>query len=174
VADVPQTIVLKRDRDLEGRSWEVWVRRGLFWLLPLVTLLALLNLFGQRPTTSLGDAGGASLKVYSPSRVRAGLIYQARFHVIAQRDLKRATLVLDPGWLEGMTVNTIEPQPVTEGSANGRLTLGLGHIPAGQSYLLFVYFQTNPTNVGHRNQNVTLKDGNQTLLHLTRTITIFP
>jgi hypothetical protein len=54
------------------------------------------------------------------------------------------------------------------------LTLGLGHIPAGQSYLLFVYFQTNPTNVGHRNQNVTLKDGNQTLLHLTRTITIFP
>jgi hypothetical protein len=174
VADIPDTIVLKRDRDLEGRGWEIWVRRGLFLLLPLVSLLALLNLFGQRPSTSLGNAAGASLKVYSPSRVRAGLIFQARFHVTAQRDLKQATLVLDPGWLEGMTVNTIEPQPVSEGSDNGRLTLDLGHIPAGQSSLLFVYFQTNPTNVGHRDQNVTLKDGDQTLLQLKRTITIFP
>jgi hypothetical protein len=174
VADIPQTIVLKRDRDLEGRAWEIWVRRALFLLLPLVSLLALLNLFGQRPSTSLGNAAGASLKVYSPSRVRAGLIYQARFHVTAQRDLKQATLILDPGWLEGMTVNTIEPQPVNEGSDNGRLTLDLGHIPAGQSHLLFMYFQTNPTNVGHRDQNVTLKDGDQTLLHLKRTITIFP
>jgi hypothetical protein len=35
-------------------------------------------------------------------------------------------------------------------------------------------FQTNPTNVGHRDASVTLKDGDQTLLRLHRTITVFP
>ncbi|HKC22730.1 MAG TPA: hypothetical protein VKB64_09485 [Gaiellaceae bacterium] len=73
-----------------------------------------------------------------------------------------------------MTLNPIAPSPVDEASDNGRLALGLGHIPAGRSYLLFMQFQTNPTNVGHRDASVTLKDGNQKLLHLSRTITIFP
>jgi hypothetical protein len=73
-----------------------------------------------------------------------------------------------------MTLNTMEPSPVGEASNNGRLSLDLGHIPAGQSYILFLQFQTNPTNVGHRDASVTLKDGDQTLLHLHRTITIFP
>jgi hypothetical protein len=175
MADIPDQIVLKRHRDLEGRNWEIWVRRCLFALLPLVCLLGLLNVFGQHPsTTTVNSSGAASLKLYAPSTVRGGLIYQARFHITAQRDLKQATLVLSPGWLEGMTLNTMAPSPVGEASNNGRLSLDLGHIPAGQSYLLFMQFQTNPTNVGHRDASVTLKDGNQTLLHLHRTITIFP
>lgn len=172
---VPDHVVLKRDRDLVGRGWEIWVRRGLFSLLPLFSILGLLNVFGQHPSTTTVNASGAvSLKLYAPSRVRGGLIWEARFHITAQRDLKEATLLLSPGWLEGMTLNTMEPSPVGEASNNGRLSLDLGHIPAGQSYLLFLQFQTNPTNVGHRDASVTLKDGDQTLLHLHRTITIFP
>jgi hypothetical protein len=174
VADIPDQIVLKRDRDLEGRAWEIWLRRGLFALLPLIALLGLLNLFGQRPSTTTHSASGASLEIFAPSRVRSGLLYQARFHITAQRDLKEATLVLSPGWLEGMTVNTIEPSPVGEASNNGRLSLDLGHIPAGESYLLFMQFQTNPTNVGHRDASVTLKDGDETLFRIHRSITIFP
>jgi hypothetical protein len=73
-----------------------------------------------------------------------------------------------------MTVNTIEPSPVGEASNNGRLSLDLGHIPAGQSYLLFMQFQTNPTNVGRRDASVTLKDGDAPILQVHRTITIFP
>jgi hypothetical protein len=174
VADIPHQIVLKRDRDLEGRAWQIWVRRGLFLLLPILALLGLLNLFGQRPTTTTKAAGAASLKLYAPPRVRSGLIYQARFHITAQRDLNQASLVLSPGWLESMTLNTIEPSPVDEASDNGRLSLDLGHIPAGSSYLLFMQFQTNPTNVGHRDASVTLKDGDRTLLQIHRTITVFP
>jgi hypothetical protein len=174
VADIPSQIVLKRDRDLEGRAWEIWVRRGLFSLLPIVALLGLLNVFGQRPTATTISAGGASLKLYAPPRVRSGLLYEARFHITAQRDLKHATLLLSPGWLESMQINTIEPSPVNEASDNGRLSLDLGHIPAGGSYLLFMQFQTNPTNVGHRDASVTLKDGDQTLLYIHRTITIWP
>jgi hypothetical protein len=175
MAGVPDHVVLKRDRDLTGRGWEIWVRRGLFSLLPLVSILGLLNLFGQHPsTTTVNSAGAASLKLYAPGRVRGGLIWEARFHITAQRDLKDATLLLGPGWLEGMTLNTMEPSPVGEASNNGRLSLELGHIPAGQSYLLFLQFQTNPTNVGHRDASVTLKDGDETLLRIHRTITIFP
>jgi hypothetical protein len=174
VAGVPYQVVLKRDRDLAGRGYQIWIRRVLFALLPLIALLALLNVFGQRPSTSTESASAATLKLFAPTRVRSGLIYQARFRVTANRDLKSATLVLGPGWLESMTVNTIEPSPVNEGSENGRLTLELGHIPAGGSYLLFMQFQTNPTNVGHRSAPVTLLDGNREILHVDRSITVFP
>jgi len=171
---VPDTIVVKRDLELAGRRHELGVRRALFALLPLLSLLALLNLFGQRPSRSNATAAQASLAVYAPSRVRGGLLYEARFRVTARAELKKAVLVLDSGWLENITVNSIEPQPVSESSADGRLALDLGEIPSGKSYLLFVYFQVNPTNVGHRSANVTLYDGSQKLLEASRTITIFP
>lgn len=172
--DIPDTIVLKRDRDLAGRRWEIWLRRGLFALLPLVVVLALLNVFGQRPSDVGARADAASLSVYAPGRVRGGLLFQARFHVIARSDLKNATLVLAPGWLEGMTVNTIEPAPISEASRNGSLSLELGHIPRGQSHLLFIQFQVNPTNVGHRSHDVDLYDGDTRLLHVDRSITVYP
>src|SRR4051794_22946042 len=105
MAQIPDTIVLKRDRDLAGRQNEIWVRRGLFALLCVVPVLALLNVFGQRPATSSAAIGAARLSVYAPTRVRGGLLFQARFHLTAERDIKKAILVLAPGWLEGMTVN---------------------------------------------------------------------
>ena len=170
----PDLIVLKRDRDLGGRAYEAWIRRGLFALLCAVPVLALLNVFGQRPGTESATAAAAKLELTAPSRVRGGLIFQARFTIEARQDLKKAMLVLDPGWLEGMTSNTIVPSPIGEASANGKLNLTLGHIPAGQSYVLFMQFQVNPTNVGRRSQDVTLYDGTQRLLAIDRTITVFP
>jgi hypothetical protein len=175
MADIPDGVVLTRDRDLSGgRASEIWVRRALFVLLPLIVVLALVNVFGQRPSTSTETASAATLKLYSPARVRGGLLYQARFNITARRDLKNAKLELGSGWLENMTVNSVEPQPVSEASSDGRLSLELGHIPAGESYLLFLYFQVNPTNVGHRSTPVTLLDGDDELLTVDRSITIFP
>jgi hypothetical protein len=174
VADAPDTIVLKRDRDLDGRGWDIWVRRGLFALVCAVPVVALFNVFGQRPDSRTLVAPQASLKVYAPAQVRGGLLYEARFHVTAREDLKDATLVLGSGWLEGMTLNTIEPSPVSEASNNGRLSLELGHIPAGESYLLFVQFQVNPTNVGRRSRSVELMDGDETITSYDETVTIFP
>lgn len=174
MGEIPDTIVLKRDRDLDGRSWEIWVRRSLFGMLVLIAVLALVNAFGQRPTTAVARAAPASLYLYAPARVRSGLLWEARFRITANRDLQKATLVLGPGWLEGLTMNTVEPSPLGEASANGRLSFDLGHIPAGKSFLLFLQFQTNPTNVGHRPQTVWLYDGSSLLLTLHRTITVFP
>jgi hypothetical protein len=170
----PDKLNLSKHRDLKGRRNHPWFRRGLLALVVAFAVVALFNVFGQRPQTSRASVAAATLSVYSPLRVRGGLLYTTRFHVTAHQDLKNATLVLDPGWIEGMQVNSINPQPVNEGSRNGRLVLQLGHIPAGSSYIEFIEFQVNPTNVGHRSQDVELDDGNTFLLKIHRTITIFP
>jgi hypothetical protein len=170
----PDFIVLTKHRDLVARRNEAWVRRGLLALIAAIPLLALFNVFGQRPWTSTGTTPGARLSVYTSDHLRGGLLYEARFHVQALHDLKDARLVLDSGWLEGMQVNTIEPSPIGEASSNGRLSLDLGHIPAGQKHLLFMQFQVDPTNVGHRSRDVSLFDGQRELLTVHRSVTIYP
>jgi hypothetical protein len=174
VSRIPDTIVLRRDRDLEPRLRENWIRRSLFGLICIVPILALLNVFGQRPETTTGTAGAVQLSISAPSRVRGGLLYQARFRIAPTKKLTQAALVLAPGWLDGMTINTLEPSPVSETSIDGKLALDLGPIPAGRSYLLVVDYQVNPTNVGHRDQTVWLYDGNTPLVTIHRTITVFP
>jgi hypothetical protein len=174
VAANPDYIVLKRHRDLQGLRHYAWLRRGLIVLLGALLVVGLLNGFGQRPKTSTAETGAARLELYAPSRVRGGLYFEARFHITAVREIRDAGLVLDPGWAEGMTINTIEPSPIGEASRDGKLALDLGHIPQGQSYLLFMQLQVNPTNVGRRSQNVELFDGERHLLTIHRTVTIFP
>jgi hypothetical protein len=140
----------------------------------LIPLLALLNVFGQRPQTSSAAIAGAALRVYAPERARSGNVYAARFTIDATQELKNATLILDPGWAEAYTVNGVAPQPISEGSASGKLVFVLGHIPARRRYTMFLSLQVNPTNVGHRNQRVWLFDGQKQLLLIKRTVTVFP
>jgi len=176
VADVPDTLVLRRHRDLDGMfRGAVWVRRAVLALLTLLCVLALLNVFGQRPSTARAEAAAATLSLYAPTAIRGGDFMEARFHITAKQDLKKAILKLDPGWAEGMSLNTIEPSPVGEASDNGRLSFELGHIPAGQSFILFMQIQVNPTNVAwHRPQNVELDDGDTVVTRIHRSITVFP
>jgi hypothetical protein len=174
VADVPEGLVLRRHRDLVGRKNHIWIRRGLLALLVLFLVVALANLFGQRPGTAKVSTTAATIAVYAPARIRSGLYYEARFHIFARQEIKNAVLVLGSGWIEGITLNTIEPSPVGEASDNGRLELTLGHIPARQSYLLFVQSQVNPTTLGRRSQDAWLYDGKTRLAKLDRTMTIFP
>ena len=170
----PEGLSLEHDRDLRGRERRPVVRWVLAGVLAVFLVLGLLNVFGQRPSTTVEQGGGAELKVYSPATVRGGLYFESRFHLRALREIENATLVLDTGWLEGMTLNTVEPSPIGEASRDGRLALELGHIPAGDDYLLFLQFQVNPTNVGHRAADVDLYDGDRLLLHVDRTITVWP
>jgi hypothetical protein len=173
MADPPQFLSRRRHRDGAGQG-EARIRRVLLGLVGLVCLAGLLNLFGQRPETSEAAAPAASLKVYAASRVRGGLLYEARFTITARRDVENATLVLEPGWLEGITINTIEPGPIAEGSRDGNLVVELGHVRPGTSYILFLQLQVNPTNVGHRSQDVALYDGDRFLAKVDRSVTVFP
>ena len=158
-----------------GRRHEVWARRGILGAILVVPALAAFNVFGQRPGTIAADAAAARLAVYAPDVVRGGVLFEARFHVTARRELKDARLVLDPGWAEGVSINTIEPSPVGEASANGKLSLDLGHVPRGNKHLLFMQFQVNPTNVAwHRRADVALYDGDEHIVTVRRTVTVYP
>jgi hypothetical protein len=173
VADIPDQLVLKIARDREGKR-DVAFRRIALAALLLLLGLGLFNLFGQRPSTTVADADAATLEVYAPERVRGGLFYEARFRIDAVREVREATLVLDPGWAEGITINTVEPSPVGEASRDGKLAFELGRIPAGQKHVFFLHLQVNPTNVGHRSQDVRLYDGTELLATIDRSITVFP
>jgi len=170
----PDEIVLSRDRDLRGRDKDLWIRRSLMALVAVLPILALFNLFGQRPTTSKAAVPAATLSVYAPTRLRGGLLWEARFHVTAHEEIKNAILVLSTGWAEGITINTIEPSPTGEASKNGKLEFTLGHIPKDQSFILYMQFQVNPTNVGHRSRSTMLYDGDTKLAAVHQKVTIFP
>src|SRR4051794_11587510 len=100
---------MNRHRDLSGRGWHPWVHRVLLGLVAVVALLALLNVFGQRPRRALAGSAVASLSVEAPTRIRSGLLYTVAFRVTARRELKKAFLVLDSGWFDGMQVNSVVP-----------------------------------------------------------------
>jgi hypothetical protein len=176
VADVPDTLVLERHRDLEGmHGGAIWIRRGIVALIAVAAALGLANVFGQRPSTIRAVVPAAVVSLYAPTAVRGGDFMEARFHITAKKDIAKAVLKLDPGWVEGMSMNTVEPVPIGQASDNGRLSFTLGHIPAGRSFILFLQFQVNPTNVAwHRPQNVELDDGNRVLATLHRSITVYP
>ncbi len=174
VGEAPESLTLATHRDRRNWWQSVWIHRVLL-LAPLaLVIVALFDVFGQRPVSSAASASGARLEVNAPTHARSGLIYAARFHIDALRSLKRATLILSPGWADGYTVNGQAPQPLTQGSSNGDLSYGFGHIPAGQHLTFWLSLQVNPTTIGHHAQTVSLYDGETRLAVVHRSIFIFP
>jgi hypothetical protein len=174
VADTPQFLTLKRNRDHEGRAGRPWVRWILVAALSVVVVMGALNVFGQQPETVVVDGDAARLELFSPDDLRSGLYFMSRFVIDAKEDLAEATLVLDHGWLEGVTLNTVEPSPVGEASRDGQIAFELGHIPAGDQYRFYLQFQVNPTEFGRRSHDVALYDGDTLLARIDRTTMIWP
>jgi hypothetical protein len=171
---LPETLTLETHRDRRHWWQSAWVRRTLLAVPLALVVLGLANVFGQRMTTTSAPAADATLRVSAPTHARSGLIYAARFRIDATRDLKNATLVLDPGWADGFTVNGEAPQPLNQGSTDGRLNFGFGHIPAGNHLTFWLSLQVNPTTVGHHSQWVRLYDGKQLLAVVHRSLFVFP
>lgn len=173
VASVPDYLTLKEHRDgskIVERSFR-WAFVG---LLTAISLAALLNQFGQHPKTTHAAGAAADLIVRAPVRVRGGLLYEAHVSVVARKQLDDAVLVLDDGWTEQMTINTIEPSPDDEDGSDGRLSFGYGKLEAGAELSVYLQFQVNPTNVGRRSQRVELRDGPTLIAAADRTVTVFP
>jgi hypothetical protein len=174
MGDAPDGIPLERTRDLEGRSSGPWVRRGLLCMIAVLPVLALLNVFGQHPTTTSASVPAVNVNVTAPARLRSGLIFQVRVQVTAHRDIKELDLVFDRGWWESMSVNSTVPEPTEESSSDGRVVFDYGPLGAGHTHVSWLYFQVNPTNVGKRQENLDVKDGNSELVRIKRSLTIFP
>ena len=174
MTNVPDGIALDRDRDLEGRVRNPWVRRGLLCLIAVLPVLALLNVFGQHPTSTSASAPAASVTVTAPARLRSGLIFQVRVQIAAHQDIKELEVVFDRGWWESMSVNSTVPEPSEESSSDGRVVFDYGPLGRGHTHVSWLYFQVNPTNVGKRQENIDVKDGETELVRINRSMTIFP
>lgn len=171
---VPDGLTLERNRDLGGRAGHAWYRRVLLCAVAVLPILALLGVFGQRPTVTSAHTLGADLQVTAPARLRGGLIFQVRVDVTARAAIAMPQLVFDRGWWESMSVNSLEPNPSNESSRNGRVVLTFDRLAAGHTLTEWLYFQVNPTNVGNRSENVELDDGSAPLATVHRSLTIFP
>jgi hypothetical protein len=174
VTGLPDHLDRSAHVDLHGRNLEPWFRRVGLVLLLAACALGLANFFGQHTRVVSVDAAAAKLTVETPRAARGGLIYQAIFRIDAHRDLVKPTLVLDPGWFDGLTINTVQPDSVSWGHRSGRNTVALGPIAAGDHFVLRFQYQVNPTVLGHRTQNVVLADGESTLATLEHAQTIYP
>jgi hypothetical protein len=171
---VPDGLTLEHHRDLEGRERRPFVRWALIALLCVVLALGLLNVFGQVRSVTVAETSTARFEVSAPSKLRGGLFFEARYRVEAVETIDNATIVLDPGWLEDVTLNTLAPAPMGETSRDGKIAFELGRVPAGRQHVLFLHFQVNPTAVGRRSQDVELYDGDRLLASFDRDAIVWP
>jgi hypothetical protein len=112
--------------------------------------------------------------VQSPDNLRGGLIFQARFTMTARERLAKPTLILERGWFESMSVNSIVPDAPQQDARDGLLLLTYPPLPAGSSRIVWIYFQVNPTNLGRRSQDVVLADGSRRLVTVHRSVMVWP
>jgi hypothetical protein len=141
----------------------------------VVIALALADVFGERPTVSSGESDAARLEVSAPDAIRGGLFFQARFDIAARRPLRHATLLLDRGWYEQLSINTISPAPAAESSNASRLALDFGPVAAGEDRVVYLQFQANPAQFfSRRPQGVSLADGDEELVRIDRSLAFYP
>jgi hypothetical protein len=160
--------------DQRGERRGLRARRVVVGLLTLVPLIALTGLLGQRASTTSAAGRQAAIVVRAPKTVRGGLFFQSRVTIRVTGRIQHPRLVLDRGWLEGMQINSIEPSAQDEDSRNGRLVLAYATWLPGERKTIWLQFQVNPTNVGHRPYGIELDDDNVKLARIDRTLTVLP
>lgn len=152
----------------------LWIRRGFMTLFVVIPVLGLLDLFGQRTTTTAAAGAGATLTVDAPKRVRGGLLFQTRLDIAARARIGQPRIVLDRGALEGIQVSSIEPAAASESSRDGRLVLAYGAIAPGGRVTIWMQFQVDPTAVGSHGYGIELDDGTALVARARRDLEILP
>jgi hypothetical protein len=151
-----------------------WVRRAFTIVMVAVVVLALLDVFGQQPSESAATTSRAVVRLSAPKAVRGGLFFQSRVDIRAVEAIDHPRLVLDPGWLEGMQFNSIEPAPVGEAPRGRRVVFSYDALKAGDTMTIWLQFEVNPTNVGRRAYGIELDDAETPVARLARDLTVFP
>lgn len=174
VTDVVQSLDLGRTRDLRGRHWHPWVRRGLLGVLAIPVLLAATGALGQ-PTRTLQATGTqARLQVELPDALRGGLLWRTRISVRTDATVRYPRLVLGPGFAHGMQINTIEPSPMSEASRGPQVVLSYDALQPGDELVVYLQFQVNPTTVGDQDMTVELDDATTPVARIAHTTTVLP
>jgi hypothetical protein len=157
-----------------GVLFGLWARRTLMALFAAVAVAALLDVFGQATSDSTAAGPAAQLRLRAPERVRGGLLFQSRVEIHALRTIGKPRLVLADGWLEGMQINSISPDPTQQASRNGRVVLEWDPVRARQRLIVWLQFQADPASAGRRRYDLVLDDGPVALARISRTITVLP
>jgi hypothetical protein len=165
VAERPESRALTRG---------LWGRRVTMTLFVAIVVLALAGFVGQRGSTTHAQGPAATLSVGAPEVVRGGLFFQARIEVVAHAAIEHPRLIFARGWVEGMQVNSVEPGPVGESSRDGLLVMSYDKLAPGDKLAIWVQFQVDPTEPGHRDFSLALDDAEQPLARVSRTLTILP
>ena len=171
---LPDQLDRKRHVELESRGLEVWLPRAGVVVLLAFLALALANVFGQKIDTARATAAAADLELKAPDAVRPGLIYEVQFTVTAKQALEEPALVLDDGWFDGFTINTMSPDHEEWVQRDGRNVLTYGPVAAGDELVVRLQYQVNPTTFGTREQRVALEDGGSPILAIDHDAVVFP
>lgn len=174
MAALPDYLERKTHVELYRRDVEPYFRRAILLLFVGVSAAGIANVFGQHTRVVSADSSAAKLTVEAPHAARAGLIYQVRFRIDAHSELAEPALVFDPGWFDGLTINTIEPDLVKWNEEDGRTVAELPAIQAGHHLVVRLQYQVNPTVIGHRPQNLVLEDGGAAIVTVHHGQLIFP
>lgn len=169
----PDCISLSEHRD-DPHPVERAFRWVLLAVLSALVLAGLAGTFGQRHEDALASAPAARLELRAPGALRSGLLFQGRFRVTAERDLRKPTLILDAGWFDAVSVNAIVPEPQSSWSEDGRVAFEFPALPAGRAMTVYVDFQMNPTTAGKREQGVELRDGARSVTAIHRFVPVYP
>ena len=146
---LPDQLDRQQHVEVERRDLERWLRRVGVALLAAFLVVGLANVFGQKVDTSSASAAAADLEVKAPTAVRSGLIYQVQFTVAAHRTLEEPTLVLDSGWFDGFTINTMSPDTKDWVMRDGLNVMSYDTVPAGSGFRCSSPVSGQPDNVRH-------------------------
>lgn len=171
---------LARERDLEGRRWQTWVRRLILALMAVVVAFALAGAFGQRTTIRTATGEAAELRVRSASTLRGGLFSPVRVEVRARAKIVAPQLVVGPGFIDGVHLNSLEPAPLSETTRprdeQGRAPLAFTYptLEAGDELTVYLQLQVNPTTIGRQDMSVALEGANVDPVRVPATLTVLP
>jgi hypothetical protein len=173
-SELPAGLTAERNRDLQGRRHEPWIRRAVLVVFVAAIALGLANVAGQRASTSAAEGPAAELSVTAPAALRGGLLGQLEIRVEARRRIAQPRIALERGWLDGITINTVVPEAADQADDEGRLVLANGELPAGDSLTVRIAIQVNPTTLGEKPGGVALRDGATELARVERGVTVLP
>jgi hypothetical protein len=174
VSGLDERLDLERMRDLRGRHRHPWIRRSLLALLFVGVALAATGAIGQPTKTVVADGAGARLEVRLPGALRGGLLWRARISVRTDLDIKHPRLILGPGFVEGMQLNTLEPSPASEAARGPRVVLSYPELAAGEELVVYLQLQVNPTTVGDQDMGVELDDETEVVARVAHTTRVLP
>jgi hypothetical protein len=165
---------LARARDLRGRAHDPWIRRALLTLIAVPVVLGAVGALGQKTVDQSVASPGAQLELNAPGVLRGGLMWRARITIRARQTIGHPRLVLAPGYLNGMQVNTIEPGPASESSRGPRLVLSYDKLAAGDELVVYLQFQVDPTTAGRQDTTIALDDETRPVARIEHSTLVLP